>query len=69
MAATPTKGTKVTWETPQGRTEGTVEKVVTRTTKIKGHTAKASMAKPQVVVRSTKSGQKAVHKPDALKKA
>ena len=69
MAATPKKGAKVTWETSQGRTEGTVEKIVTGTTKVKGHTAKASKAKPQVVVRSTKSGKKAVHKPGALTKA
>jgi len=42
MTATPKPGAKVKWDTPQGETYGTVEKVVTGTTKVKGHTAKAS---------------------------
>lgn len=68
MAATPKTGDKVTWKTPQGETEGTVEKVVTTTTKVKGHTAKATKDKPEVLVKSAKSGKKAVHKPEELKK-
>ncbi len=68
MAATPKKGDKVAWKTPQGETEGTVEAVVTSTTKVKGHTAKASKDKPEVLVKSGKSGKKAVHKPEELKK-
>ena len=69
MPTTPSKGAKVRWNTPQGETTGTVEKVVTSTTKVKGHTAKATEAAPEVMVRSSKSGKKAVHKPDALKAA
>ena len=68
MTKTPKKNEKVSWDTPQGKTKGTVEKVVTGTTKVKGHTAKATKAEPQVVVKSEKSGKKAVHKPQELKK-
>ena len=69
MAKVPEKGDKVSWDTSQGKTEGTVEKTITSTTKIKGHTAKATKEEPQVVVKSAKSGKQAVHKPEELKKA
>jgi hypothetical protein len=64
----PKKGDKVSWGTSQGETHGTVEKVVTTTTKVKGHVAKATKDHPEVLVRSDKTGKEAVHKPDALKK-
>ncbi len=63
------KGEKVTWETSQGKTEGTVVKKQMSDTKIKGHTVKASKENPQVIVESSKSGKRAAHKPDALHKA
>jgi hypothetical protein len=63
------KGDKVTWETSQGETHGTVEKIVTSTTKVKGYTAKATKEHPEVMVKSDKSGKEAVHKPEALKKS
>jgi hypothetical protein len=66
--ALPKKGDKVTWATSQGETHGTVEKVVTATTKVKGHVAKATKEHPEVLVHSDKSGKQAVHKPEALKK-
>ncbi|MCQ8277890.1 DUF2945 domain-containing protein [Acetobacteraceae bacterium KSS8] len=69
MTATPHKGDKVKWSSSAGETTGKVEKVVTSTTKIAGHTAKATKDEPQVVVKSEKTGKKAVHKPEALKKA
>jgi hypothetical protein len=69
MAALPKTGDKVKWDTAQGETHGTVEKIVTSTTKIKGHTAKATKDHPEVMVKSDKSGKKAVHKPDGLRKA
>ncbi len=68
MTALPKKGDKVKWGTAQGQTEGTVEKIVTTTTKVKGHTAKATKDQPEVVVKSAKSGKQAVHKPEELKK-
>lgn len=58
-------GDKVSWSTSGGETHGTVEKKVTSETHIKGHTAKATKADPQFVV---KSGKPAVHKPGELKK-
>jgi hypothetical protein len=69
MAALPKTGDKVKWDTAQGETHGTVEKIVTSTTKIKGHTAKATKDHPEVMVKSDKSGKKAVHKPEGLRKA
>ena len=68
MAALPKKGDKVSWGTSQGKTEGVVEKIVTSTTKVKGHTAKATKDHPEVLVKSSKSGKQAVHKPEELKK-
>ncbi len=69
MSKLPKPGDKVKWDTPQGETHGTVEKVVTSTTKVKGHTAKATKEHPEVQVKSAKSGKKAVHKPEELKKS
>ncbi len=69
MTKMPKKGDKVKWETSQGETQGTVEKIVTSTTKVKGHTAKATKEDPQVMVKSDKSGRTAIHKPEELKKA
>ncbi len=69
MTTMPKKGDHVTWGTAQGKTDGTVEKIVTSTTKVKGHTAKATKEHPEVLVKSSKSGKQAVHKPDELKKA
>ena len=68
MAKLPKKGDKVSWGSQHGEIHGTVEKVVTSTTKVKGHTAKASREAPEVLVKSDKTGKQAVHKPEALKK-
>lgn len=62
------KGDRVTWETSQGTTEGKVVKTQTSDTKIKGHKVKASKADPQIIVESSKSGKRAAHRPEALKK-
>jgi hypothetical protein len=64
----PHRGDKVSWDTSQGETHGTVEKIVTSTTQVKGHTAKATKENPQVLVRSDKTGAKAVHKPGSLQR-
>ncbi len=69
MTKLPKTGDDVKWGTSGGETHGTVEKVVTSTTKVKGHTAKATKDEPQVLVKSAKSGKEAVHKPEELKKA
>ena len=62
------RGDNVEWNASQGTTRGTVVGKVTSTTHVKGHTAKASAANPEVEVRSAKSGATAVHHADALKK-
>lgn len=61
-------GDEVEWNTSQGKTHGTVEKKQTSDTKIKSHKVKASKEDPQFIVKSDKTGAKAAHKPDSLKK-
>lgn len=61
-------GDEVSWNTSQGRTRGVVEKKLTSNTRIKTHKVSASKENPEYLVRSKKSGKKAAHKPDALKK-
>jgi hypothetical protein len=61
-------GDHVAWKTSQGETQGKVEKVLTGTTRIKGHVAKASPEEPEYLVKSDKTGAKAAHKPGGLKK-
>jgi hypothetical protein len=62
-------GDRVQWNTPQGKTAGTVKKKLTSAKKIKGHVAKASKENPEYLVRSEKSGKQAAHKPGELQKA
>lgn len=62
------KGDKVEWATSQGKTHGTVEKKQTTETHIKGHKVAASKDNPEYIVKSDKTGARAAHKPDALKK-
>ena len=67
-AKTLKKGDRVEWETSQGKTAGKVVKKLTSRTKIKGHQVAASKENPEYLVESEKSGEKAAHKPEALKK-
>jgi hypothetical protein len=69
MTKLPKKGDEVKWGSSGGETHGKVEKIVTSTTHVKGHTAKATKEHPEVLVKSAKSGKEAVHKPEELKKA
>lgn len=66
--ATLKKGDKVEWETPQGKTSGTVKKKLTSPTKIKEHKVAASKENPEYLVESDKSGKQAAHKAESLKK-
>jgi hypothetical protein len=68
MAKELRKGDKVEWDTSQGKTHGTVEKKQTSETRIKRHKVAASEDDPQYIVKSDKSGKKAAHKPEELKK-
>lgn len=63
------KGDEVAWNTPQGPTHGTVTRKLTGEAHAGGHTAKASREQPQYEVKSAKSGRKALHKAEALRKA
>lgn len=60
------KGDKVSWNTAQGKTHGTVTRKVTSNTQLSGHNAKASVADPQHEVKSSSTGKKAIHKPESL---
>lgn len=64
------RGDRVTWNSHgrrrgAGRAIGRVVRRITKPTRIKGHTAKASPDRPQYVVRSDRGGE-AAHKPEAL---
>ncbi|MBA2656398.1 MAG: DUF2945 domain-containing protein [Tatlockia sp.] len=62
------KGDKVTWNTPQGETSGTVEKKLTKDTKLGTKKYRASTEKPMVKVKSEKSGKVAIHQESSVKK-
>ena len=62
-------GDTVKWEHSQGTTEGKVVRKLTKPTSIKGHKVAASTDNPEYLVESEKTGARAAHKPDALKKA
>ena len=60
-------GTRVSWNTPQGRTHGRVVERKTSDFTLAGHQFRASDDEPMFVVESEKSGDRAAHKPDALR--
>ena len=62
------QGDKVEWNTPQGKTRGTVKKKLTDRTEVGGQTVAPSEDDPRYLVQSEKSGKEAAHKPDALEK-
>ena len=62
------KGDKVTWQSHGSTAEGTVAEKITSDTRAAKRTVRASEDEPQYRVRSEKSGNDAVHKPEALKK-
>jgi hypothetical protein len=61
-------GDKVAWNTSQGPTRGTVVGTRMQETHVKNYTAKPAPGRPEVEVRSAKSGKAAVHRPESLKK-
>lgn len=68
LMKSPKRGDAVQWETSQGTTTGKVERKLTSPAKIKGHTIAASKDNPEFLVVSDKTGARAAHKPEALKK-
>ena len=61
------KGDKVSWSSSEGTIEGTVVKKLTAPMEIKGHHVAASKSNPEILVKSSKTGAKAAHKPGSLK--
>ncbi|MGV3711330.1 MAG: HVA1 family protein [Gemmatimonas sp.] len=67
-AKTLKQGDHVSWNTSQGRTQGVVQKKLTRPMKIKDHQVSASTDNPEYLVKSDQSGELAAHKPESLRK-
>ncbi|NJC41328.1 hypothetical protein GGQ87_001586 [Brevundimonas alba] len=61
-------GDKVAWDHSQGTTEGKVVRKAVSPTKIKGHKVAASPDNPEYIVQSDKTGARAAHKPEELRK-
>lgn len=59
------KGTKVSWSTPQGETEGTVVEERPEDFELDGRTYRASPEEPHYVVESARTGTRAAHRADA----
>ncbi|WP_018655985.1 DUF2945 domain-containing protein [Actinomadura flavalba] len=64
----PAEGDHVSWRSHGTEVPGTVEEEITERTEAAGREVAASEDDPQYLVKSDKSGKKAVHKPSALKK-
>jgi len=62
------QGDEVEWNTPQGKTRGTVKKKLTSRTAVGGQTVAASEDDPRYLVQSETSGKEAAHKLYALEK-
>ncbi|MFE1644258.1 DUF2945 domain-containing protein [Microbacterium sp. P01] len=62
------KGDRVSWSTPQGRTQGEVVKTHTKDFEFAGQHFTASNDDPAYIVRSEKTDAEAAHKGGALRK-
>lgn len=62
------KGDRVSWNTPQGRTQGTIVERKTSDFEFADQNFTASSDEPAFIVESEKSGSKAAHKGSALRK-
>jgi Hypervirulence associated proteins TUDOR domain len=62
-------GDAVRWDHSQGTTEGKVIRKVTKPMTIKGHKVAASKDNPEYLVESDKTGARAAHRPEELRKA
>lgn len=68
MAKDLSKGDRVSWNTSQGRTRGTVEEKRTKDFTFAGQEFTASANEPAYIVKSEKTGAEAAHKGSALRK-
>ncbi|MFE6162620.1 DUF2945 domain-containing protein [Streptomyces sp. NPDC056486] len=62
------KGDQVSWSSHGQTVPGKVKKKVTERADVAGRTVDASKDEPQYEVESDKSGRRAVHKPESLRK-
>ena len=62
------RGDRVSWNTSQGRTRGTVQQRKTADFEFAGQHFTASDEEPAYIVRSEKSGDEAAHKGSALRR-
>ena len=62
-------GDRVEWDHSQGSSTGEVVRKVTRPTRIKGHKVAASPDHPEYIVESDRTGARAAHLPQELRKA
>lgn len=60
-------GDKVSWDTSQGRTRGTIVERKTKDFQLAKQQWRASEDEPMFVVESEKTGAKAAHQPGALR--
>ena len=60
-------GDRVSWDSPQGRTHGTIVDHKTKDFQLDGRQWRASEDEPKFVVESEKTGAKAAHEPSALR--
>ena len=60
-------GDRVSWNTPQGRTQGTIVEKKTKDFTFDGQQFTASTDDPAYLVESEKSGKRAAHKGSALR--
>jgi len=68
MAESLKVGDRVSWGTPQGRTQGTVLERKTKDFQLAGQKFTATADEPAYVVESEKSGAHAAHKGSALRR-
>jgi hypothetical protein len=59
---------RVDWITSHGETHGAVVRKLASPTRIKAHVAKPGPEHPQYLVESEKTGARAAHKPNELRK-
>lgn len=62
------KGDRVSWNTSQGRTRGTVEEKRTKDFEFAGQKFTATADDPAYIVESEKSGDRAAHQGSALRR-
>jgi hypothetical protein len=68
MATDFSTGDRVSWNTPQGRTRGSIVEKKTSDFTLDGQRFTASSDEPAFVVESEKSGNRAAHKGSALRR-